>query len=47
MKKLGVQTNQLEVLVCYDFHFRIFDEEDTLMFVLKTRAFLDRNYSHS
>jgi hypothetical protein len=26
-KKLGAPTKQLEVLVCYDFHFGIFDEE--------------------
>jgi hypothetical protein len=34
MKKLGVQTHQLEVLVCYDFHSRIFDEEDDLMLAI-------------
>jgi len=34
-KKLGVQTKRLEVLICYDFHFRIFDEEDDVMFAKK------------
>ncbi len=32
IKKLGVQTKRLEVLVCYDFHSRIFDEEEDVMF---------------
>jgi hypothetical protein len=31
-KKLGAQTKWLEVLVCYDFHLGIFDEEEDLMF---------------
>jgi hypothetical protein len=25
--KLGIQTKILKVLVCYNFHFRIFDDE--------------------
>ncbi len=37
---MGVQTNQLEVLVCYDFHSGIFDEEDNLMFAIKPELFL-------
>jgi hypothetical protein len=28
------------VLVCYDFHFSIFDEEDNFMFVIKSELFL-------
>lgn len=40
MKKLGVQTNQIEVLVCYDFQSGIFDEEDNLMFAIKPELFL-------
>ncbi len=32
IKKLGTSTKQLEMLVCYDFHFGIFDEEEDLMF---------------
>jgi hypothetical protein len=31
-KKLGVQTKRLEILVCYDFHFRISNEEEDVMF---------------
>jgi hypothetical protein len=31
-KKLGTPTKHLEVLVCYDFHFGISDEEEDLMF---------------
>ncbi len=30
-KKLGVQTKRLEILVCYDFHFRISNEEEDVM----------------
>jgi hypothetical protein len=29
IKTLGVQTQKLEVLVCYDFHFQNFEEEMT------------------
>jgi len=31
-KKLGTLTKHPEVLVCYDFHFGIFDEKEDLMF---------------
>jgi hypothetical protein len=31
-KKLGAPTKHPKVLVCYDFHSRIFDEEEDLMF---------------
>ncbi len=31
-KKLGIPIKHLEVLVCYDFHSRIYDEEKDLMF---------------
>jgi hypothetical protein len=32
IKKLGALTKRLEVLVCYDFHYGIFDEKEDLMF---------------
>ncbi len=32
IRKLGAPTKCLKVLVCYDSHFRIFDEEEDLMF---------------
>ncbi len=38
-KKLGAPTKQLEVLLCYDFHFGIFNEEKDLMFTTKPRLF--------
>jgi len=38
-KKLGTPTKWLEVLVCYDFHFGIFDEEEDIMFVTKPWLF--------
>ncbi len=31
-KKLGAPTKHPEVLICYDFHFGIFDEKEDLMF---------------
>jgi len=31
-KKLGTPTKCLEMLVCYDFHSGIYDEEEDLMF---------------
>jgi hypothetical protein len=31
-KKLRAPTKHLEVLVCYDFHSGIYDEEEDLMF---------------
>jgi hypothetical protein len=31
-KKLGAPTKHLEVLVCYDFHYGIFNEKEDLMF---------------
>jgi hypothetical protein len=34
-KKLGAPTKRLEVLVCYDFHFGISNEEEDLMFVIE------------
>jgi hypothetical protein len=34
-KKLGVQTKKPKVLICYDFHFGIFDEEEDMMFAAK------------
>jgi hypothetical protein len=32
IKKFGVQTKRLEVLMCYDFHFGILYEEEDVMF---------------
>jgi hypothetical protein len=32
IKKIGVQTKRLEVLMCYEFHFGILDEEEDVMF---------------
>jgi hypothetical protein len=34
-KKLGAPTNRWKVLVCYDFHSKIFDKEEDLMFVIE------------
>jgi hypothetical protein len=31
-KKLGAPTKRPRILVCYDFHSRIFDEEEDFMF---------------
>jgi hypothetical protein len=38
-KKLRAANKQPKVLVCYDFHFGIFDEEKDLMFVIKVGLF--------
>jgi hypothetical protein len=38
-KKLGVQTKRLEILVCYDFHFRISNDEDDVMFTIELDLF--------
>jgi hypothetical protein len=38
--KLGAQTKRLKILVCYDFHFEISDEEEDVMFVTKLDLFL-------
>jgi hypothetical protein len=38
-KKLGAPTKRLEVLACHDFHYRIFDEEEDLMFFIEPRLF--------
>jgi hypothetical protein len=35
IKKLGAPTKHLELLVCYDFHFGIFDEKEDLMFAIE------------
>ncbi len=35
IKKLEVPTKCLEVLVCYDFHYGIFNEEEDLMFAIE------------
>jgi hypothetical protein len=34
-KKLGAPTKHPKVLICYDFHFGIFDEKEDLMFTTK------------
>jgi hypothetical protein len=39
-KKLGPPTKHLEILVCYDFHFGISDEEEDLMFAIEPQLFL-------
>jgi hypothetical protein len=38
-KKLGVPIKHPKVLVCYDFHFGIFDEKEDLMFATKLGLF--------
>jgi hypothetical protein len=38
-KKLEAPTKHLEVLVCYDFHFKITYEKKDLMFATKPRLF--------
>jgi hypothetical protein len=38
-KKLGVQTKRPKILVCYDFHSRILDEEEDMMFATKLKLF--------
>ncbi len=38
-KKLDVQTKSPEVLVCYDFHFGIFDDQENVMFATKLNMF--------
>ncbi len=35
-KKLGAQTKCTKVLVCYDFHFGISNEEEDLMFATES-----------
>jgi len=34
-KKLGAPTKCPKILVCYDFHFGIYDEEEDLMFAIE------------
>ncbi len=34
-KKLGAPTKRPKILVCYEFHFGIFDKEEDLMFATK------------
>lgn len=38
-KKLGAQTKQPKILICYDFHFGISDEVGDLMFATKSKLF--------
>ncbi len=38
-KKPGAPTEHLEMLICYDFHSRISDKEEDLMFATKPRLF--------
>jgi hypothetical protein len=38
-KKLGVQTKRPKVLICYDFHFRIYDEKKEMIFTTKLNMF--------
>jgi hypothetical protein len=37
--KLGVQTKKLEVLICYDFHSGIFNDEEDVMFAIELDLF--------
>ncbi len=39
IKKLGAPTKRPKMLVCYDFHYGISDEEKDLMFVTRLRFF--------
>jgi hypothetical protein len=39
IKKLGVQTKRLKVLVCYEFHFGISNEEEDVIFTTKLDLF--------
>jgi hypothetical protein len=39
IKKVGAPTKHLKILVCYDFHSRIFDEEEDFMFATEPRLF--------
>jgi hypothetical protein len=38
-KKLGIQTKRQEVLIYYNFHSRIFDDEKDVMFATKLNLF--------
>jgi len=38
-KKLSVQTKRLEVLVCYNFHFKIFNDKKDVMVAIKLDLF--------
>jgi hypothetical protein len=40
IKNFGAPIKRLEMLICYDFHSRIFDEEGDLMFATEPRLFL-------
>jgi len=40
-KKLGAQTKRPKVLVCYDFHSEISDEEEDVMFVTELDLFFN------
>jgi hypothetical protein len=38
-KKLGVQTKRPKMLICYDFHSRIYDEKKDVMFAIELDLF--------
>jgi len=38
-KNLGAPTKRPKILVCYDFHYGIFNEEEDLMFATNPRLF--------
>jgi hypothetical protein len=38
-KKLGVPTKQPNLLICYDFHLGIFNEQKDLMFAIEIGLF--------
>ncbi len=38
-KKLSVESKRPKVLVCYDFHFEIFNEKEDMMFAIELDLF--------
>jgi hypothetical protein len=46
-KKLSVQTKRPKILVCYDFHSGIFDEEMDMMFSTELDLFSNFNRDHN
>jgi hypothetical protein len=41
-KKLGTPTKRLEMLICYDFHYKIFNEKKDIMIATEPGLFLIR-----
>jgi hypothetical protein len=46
-KKLSVQTKRPKILMCYDFHSGIFDDEEDMMFTTKLDLFSKINRDHT